>query len=88
MNALIHKLVIVTPPEQWVKWGLVPAGTYWTLDRAVYGLRESPKLWGDERDKQLRAAKWEALDPAADPKATQQKRCNQGSARGYGFGYT
>jgi hypothetical protein len=44
LNAKIPegKIVIVSPPEQWVRWGLVPAGTYWTLDKAVYGLRESP----------------------------------------------
>ena len=53
------KLVMVTPPEIWVKWGLVPAGVYWTLDRAVYGLRESPRLWSEERDKQLSEITWE-----------------------------
>ena len=26
------KLVVVTPPEQWVRWGLVPAGVHWTLE--------------------------------------------------------
>ena len=60
LNAKIPdgKLVIVSPPPIWVKWGLVPPGTLWTLDAAVYGLRESPKWWGDERDKQLRNVKW------------------------------
>ena len=52
------KLVIVQPPALWVKWGLVAPGVTWTLDKAVYGLRESPKWWGDERDKQLRNLKW------------------------------
>jgi len=42
LNAKIPegKIVIVSPPEQWVKWGLVKAGVYWTLEKAVYGLRE------------------------------------------------
>ena len=52
LNAKIPKgkLVIVQPPEQWVRWGLVPAGVFWTLEKAVYGLRESPLLWSQERD--------------------------------------
>ena len=48
------KIVVVQPPAQWVKWGLVLPGVTWTLDKAVYGLRESPALWGDERDRTLR----------------------------------
>ena len=60
LNAKIPegKIVIVSPPEQWVRWGLVKAGVYWTLDRAVYGLRESPHLWAVERDAQLTVLKW------------------------------
>ena len=52
------KVVIVQPPPQWVKWGLVKPGVTWTLDKAVYGLRESPALWGKERDRTLRALQW------------------------------
>ena len=52
------KLVVVRPPDQWVKWGLVKPGELWTLDKAVYGLRESPYLWSQERDKQLSDLKW------------------------------
>ena len=52
------KLVVVSPPEQWVRWGLVEPGITWTLDRAVYGLRELPALWSAERDKQLRQVTW------------------------------
>ena len=52
------RLVIVSPPEQWVRWGIVPAGTLWTLEKAVYGLRESPALWSAERDSRLRQLEW------------------------------
>jgi len=52
------KVVIVRPPEIWVKWGLVPPNTFWTLDKAVYGLRESPYLWSEERDTQLQDLRW------------------------------
>ena len=60
MNAKLPegKLVIVAPPEQWVRWGLVKAGVLWTLERAVYGLRESPALWSAERDSQLVSLCW------------------------------
>ena len=60
LNAKIPegKIVIVSPPEQWVRWGLVPAGVTWTLEKAVYGLRESPYLWSEERDSQLVKLKW------------------------------
>ncbi|MEC9354534.1 MAG: reverse transcriptase domain-containing protein, partial [Candidatus Thermoplasmatota archaeon] len=52
------KVVIVSPPELWVRWGLVPEGMLWTLERAVYGLRESPYLWSKERDLQLSSLHW------------------------------
>jgi hypothetical protein len=52
------RIVIVSPPPLWVKWGLVPAGVTWTLDKAVYGLRESPHLWGKKRDKVLKDLIW------------------------------
>ena len=60
LNAKIPegKLVVVSPPGQWIEWGLVPRGTLWTLDKAVYGLRVSPRLWSDERDKQLTQVRW------------------------------
>ena len=34
------------------------ADTLWTLEKAVYGLRESPALWSAERDGQLLKAEW------------------------------
>ena len=60
LNAKIPegKLVVVMPRGQWVGWGLVPKGILWSLEKAVYGLRESPRLWSDERDKQLTQVRW------------------------------
>ena len=52
------KLVIVRPPDVWVQWGIVDAGTYWTLEKAVCGLRESPALWSRERDDKLDKMRW------------------------------
>ena len=46
--------VYVKPPALLEQFHLVPPGTYWKLVKAVYGLRISPRLWGKERDLQLR----------------------------------
>ena len=42
------------PPQAFVEFGIVEPGTVWRLFRAVYGLRISPKAWGQERDKEMR----------------------------------
>ena len=42
--------VVVRPPRSWQMMGLVPHGTLWTVQKAVYGLRASPRAWGIERD--------------------------------------
>ena len=51
--------VVVRPPNSWIRMGLVKAGTWWTLRRAVYGLRCSPKAWGEERDRKFRTLTWQ-----------------------------
>ncbi|CAE7367174.1 unnamed protein product [Symbiodinium sp. CCMP2592] len=43
-------LVYGVPPKILVKAGLVRPGELWKLTHAVYGLQESPKLWGAYRD--------------------------------------
>ncbi|CAE7492518.1 GIP [Symbiodinium natans] len=43
----------LTPPRYLVRQGLAQEGELWILTHAVYGLRESPKLWSDFRDSQL-----------------------------------
>ena len=56
LNAPIpaEELILVQPPAQWVTWGIVDKDVVWKLRRAVYGLRQSPKWWSDERDKKLK----------------------------------
>ena len=55
LNAPIpeDELILVSPPTQWVMWGIVPKGTVWRLNKAVYGLRRSPKWCADERDEKF-----------------------------------
>ena len=57
MNALlpqgVHK-IYAYPPNILVDFGLIKSNTVWLIERAVYGLRVSPRLWGEPRDKILR----------------------------------
>ena len=53
------QIIVVQPPAQWVRWDIVKPGTLWTLQKAVYGLRQSPKWWGDHRGETLGNLQWE-----------------------------
>ena len=44
------RLVLMLPPKILIRLGLVKDGEMWLVEKALYGLRESPKLWGDYRD--------------------------------------
>ena len=53
-----HKRVVVRPPAVMVRYGLVPPHELWVANKAVYGLRTSPKAWGDYRDEKLRVVEF------------------------------
>ena len=53
-----HMLVVVKPPAFFVEIGLAQPGEYWTLHKAVYGLRVSPRQWGLYRDETLSKINW------------------------------
>ena len=55
-------LVVVRPQRAWVRMGFVKASELWTLRKAVYGLRVSPRAWGIERDLRLRELSIKAAD--------------------------
>ena len=47
-------VTVVTPPTILSSMGLVSKGEKWVLTRAMYGLRQSPRLWSAFRDDHLR----------------------------------
>ena len=67
-----HMLVVVKPPKAFVDQGIATADEYWTLHKAVYGLRISPRAWGTYRDDTLRAITWKAYDSQSHKQVTYQ----------------
>ena len=45
------RVVVIRPPTILYRLGLIPQGYFWLVHKAVYGLREAPSLWSDERTK-------------------------------------
>ena len=46
--------VLIYPPNVCVLAGVCDPTEIWLVHKAIYGLRESPKAWGDYRDGELR----------------------------------
>ena len=53
-----HRVTLVKPPQLAVQLGIVPPGTMWAAEGALYGLRESPEDWTCHRNQCLRKATW------------------------------
>ena len=51
-------VVYCRPPNALIRLGLVKPGVVWKLNKALYGLRTSPKAWEEERDEKLRNLTW------------------------------
>ena len=50
--------VAIQPPAVAAQLGLTRPGELWLVKQAIYGLRESPAVWSEFRDKELREARW------------------------------
>ena len=50
--------VYCRPSNALVRLGLVQPGVVWKLNKALYGLRTSPKAWEEERDEKLQNLTW------------------------------
>ena len=53
-----HRATLAKPPQLVVQLGIVPPGTMWAAEGALYGLRESPEDWTCHRNQCLRKATW------------------------------
>ena len=51
-------VVLIRPPPILVRLQYVQSGEWWLAKRAMYGLRQSPRVWGDFRDSVLREMSW------------------------------
>ena len=47
-------IVVLRPPPLLVKLGYALPGEHYRAVKAIYGLRQSPKRWGDHRDRRMR----------------------------------
>ena len=68
LNAPLHvqdnkskqkKVVLMRPPAVLVRLGLCKSDEYWAVERALYGLRESPRRWAVFRDEKVRTLRWQ-----------------------------
>ena len=53
-----RNLTVLTPPKILKDKGVIPEGLLWQVDKAVYGLVESPADWGSYRDEELPLMRW------------------------------
>eukprot|EP00975_Prorocentrum_lima_P067737 12916648-Prorocentrum_lima.AAC.1 len=53
LNAPINKdaVMLLSVPNILARLGIFETGAAWQIRRAVHGLKESPRLWQEERDK-------------------------------------
>ena len=51
------RVVVLRPPSILYRLGLNPQGFCWRVHRAIYGLREAPSLWQDERASEMTKVK-------------------------------
>ncbi|CAE7780259.1 GIP [Symbiodinium sp. CCMP2592] len=50
--------ILLKPPRVLCDMGITSPDEYWAVDKAMYGLRQSPRWWGNFRDDVLRSATW------------------------------
>ena len=59
------RVVVLRPPSILYRLGLTPQGFCWRVHRAIYGLREAPSLWQDERTSEMTKVKFKVQGETA-----------------------
>ena len=59
------RVVVLRPPSILYRLGLIPQGFCWRVHRAIYGLREAPSLWQDERTSEMTKVKFKVQGETA-----------------------
>ena len=54
--------ILLRPPRVLQDMGITEEGECWAIDKALYGLRQSPRWWGNYRDKVLKEARRQCGD--------------------------
>ena len=52
-SEMVEEAVVLKPPSLLLRLGFAQQGEYYKAEKAIYGLRQSPKRWGDFRDQRM-----------------------------------
>jgi len=59
-------VTVLKPPAVLFQKGVVSQDTLWSVNKAVYGLVESPADWSDYRNKEIAVMQWKLHDKIYD----------------------
>ena len=57
-----HRIVVLRPPKVLVAAGIIEEGSLFLIEKALYGLQESPQDWCVERDRRFALLRWKGPD--------------------------
>ena len=67
-----RNLTVLCPPKILKEKGMIPEDLMWQVNKAVYGLVESPADWGSYRDEELQGVVWEVAGVRYKLRMTQE----------------
>ena len=57
-----QRVVVLRPPKVLITAGIVPEGSLYLIEKALYGLAESPQDWSAERDSRLKTLEFKTAN--------------------------
>ena len=67
-----HRIVVLRPPKVLVAAGIIEEGSLFLIEKALYGLQESPQDWCVERDRRFSRLRW--IGPTGKPRCLIQSQ--------------